>query len=77
VRASFTCNASRIPLSEKTWAKKRNQKLKRGRKSRFKNAAEGPRSGTNTTVQGVPTTVLTVHLVVHMVLRADLGWIDM
>ena len=58
--------------------------MKKDRKSRFKSAAEDPRSNTNTTVPVVPTTVhmahmmmvLTVHLVVHMVLRADLGWID-
>jgi len=58
--------------------------LKKDRKSRFKSAAEDPRNDTNTTVPVVPITVymlrtmmvLTVHLVVHMVMRGDLGWID-
>jgi hypothetical protein len=84
VLASFTCDASRIPLSERIWAKKRNPKLKKGQKSRFKSAVEDPkRSNTNTTVQEVHTTVHMLHTmahtvqrVVHMVLRADLGWID-
>lgn len=75
MRASFTCDASRITLSEKTWAKKGNQKLKKGRKSRFKSAAEGPRSEANTTVHMLHMMVLTVHLVVHMAQLASIGWI--
>ena len=55
-----------------TWTKKGNLKLKKGRKSRLKSAAEDPRSDANTTVHMLRTMVRMAHLV----LRADLGWID-
>ena len=46
--------------------------MKKGRKSRLKSAAEDPRSDANTTVHMLRTMVRMAHLV----LRADLGWID-